>query len=303
MSKEKTMKRIITFCCICLSLLSQAQTAQVHIAGNNYPVEFEDTALSSADRQRIASDLAVPFSFVLSFEELKGWKIEAKVPLPNGGTSVTSIDGRDYWAGVYQPSVFSPAEPCHTIILGFRRHPCRTVFSQPELDGCFILDYNGKKSVLINKAFSDMHLSALGQMDAHLETVQKAKAFVALLNSPDLLSQPIHVLRDLYCFICNNVETDNPLSDNALREVFVKMGKGYQYLGITALSFFPEAPEELGGEGPVSLMFVSSMVAMDTGDRQHLLGYLIEFRHGRWQAVQLSRRMPTTPSVPKGKGQ
>jgi hypothetical protein len=66
------------------------QGVQIHIAGADYPVEFEDAELSVTDRQRILSDLTVPFSFVPSFEDLKGCKIEADVSLPNGGTCVTT---------------------------------------------------------------------------------------------------------------------------------------------------------------------------------------------------------------------
>jgi len=268
----------------------KTQAVQIHIAGADYPVEFEDAELSVTDRQRIVSDLIVPFSFVPSFGELKGLRIGAEIPLPNGGTSVTNIDGRDYWAGVYQPSIFSAEEPCPDILHGLNSHPCRRMLFWTELDGCFILDCDGKQGVLINKAFSCRYLYFLGLMDAHSEAIQKVKAFTALLNSPDLLSQPADVLRDLYCLISNCVDFDNPLSDDKLRDVFTNIQKRRHYLGITALSFLPEAPAEfISGGNPVFGMFAVSTAAADKGHPWVLFVHMIELRNTGWWAVQYDR--------------
>ena len=64
----------------------QAQTAQVQIAGTNYPVTFADTNLSSVVRQRIASDLTVVASFgsfldVLKEGDTEGYQLSDRIIL------------------------------------------------------------------------------------------------------------------------------------------------------------------------------------------------------------------------------
>ena len=95
------MKRIVVLCCTSLSFLGQAQTATlVHIAGNEYPAMFADTNLSAIAKQRITVDLTTIFSLAPSFKDATGGGlagyVEASIPLPGGGTAVTSLNGRDY---------------------------------------------------------------------------------------------------------------------------------------------------------------------------------------------------------------
>jgi len=58
-------------------VVAKPTASKVRIAGNDYPVEFEDTALSNNLRERINSDLTTLFSFASSFERLKGQEVGA----------------------------------------------------------------------------------------------------------------------------------------------------------------------------------------------------------------------------------
>ena len=55
---------------------------QVHIAGKDCPVEFEDASISVTDRQRIIADFSVFLSLASSFDKLKGREVKAGVFRP-----------------------------------------------------------------------------------------------------------------------------------------------------------------------------------------------------------------------------
>ena len=221
---------VITFC---LPFLGQAQTAEVQVAGSNYPVLFADTNLSFAVRQRIASDLTIAFSPAPSFEEAMGGglvgSVEASIPLPGGGTAVTSLNGRDYWDGVFKPSTLGLMLPD-----GERR------------EGIFLVDYNNQKSLRLNKVASSNYLHAFTLVDAHSNTVQKALAFATTLKNTDWDAQPLQVLKDLLHMTPGDRE-EFP------EDAYLGFAKDIQQAmppvtGVSALGFSLQKRPEVGGE-------------------------------------------------------
>jgi len=147
-----------------VSSVGQAQTAQVQVAGSNYPVIFADTNLSATVRQRIASDLTVVFSPASSFQDLKG---------------------RDGGEGIYKPSFW------------------KTWFlTEKTSEGVFIVDQNNEKSVRLNEVASSNYLHAFAFVDARSNTVQKLREFWITVRDTDWDAQPIKAVKAL-CYMKN----------------------------------------------------------------------------------------------------
>jgi len=195
----KMKYRVALLCCAGISCFGQAQTSQVHIAGNNYPVQFEDTTLSVTNRQRIASDLTTVFSLATSFDELKGEEIKTDIfPL-----------GRDL------------------------------MFMSREGDNIFIVATNSTTSVKVNKVVSDKYLKAFTWMDANTNIVQKAHEFVTLLNNPDLLLKPSQVLIDLgHTMPLSLIVENDPANETKMRNYLTENVCPYKYPGVSALNFY-----------------------------------------------------------------
>jgi len=219
------MKRIVVLCCTSLSLLIQAQTIQVHIAGNDYLAGFVDTSLSTTNKQRIASDLTVAFSLTSLSEDLK------------------------------------------------------SILPSDDHDGVIINDQGNPKSMQITKDLSDKYLKAFTWIDANTNIVQKAHAFVATLNRPDLLSLPLPVLLGLgHTAPFSLVEENNPPSDTEARAFFAKHIFPYKYSGISALSFyFKPVPEIDDKEIPLIYLF-----GVDKTDSTGIDAIPIGFYKGKW---------------------
>ena len=194
----KRIIRVVSVCCIGMSCFGQAQTSQVHIAGNDYPVNFADTNLSSMVRQRIASDLTLIFSPATSFEESKRREVE---------------EGK------------------------FRPHPEQAAFMlSRSSEGIFLIDQNNQQSIQVDKVASDLYLKSFALMKAQSNAVQKAKEFVTMLNATDLSALSAQELRGLiHAELWPKGEDNN--SDEGIQIFFTMMQK-YRCLDICALNFF-----------------------------------------------------------------
>ena len=147
----KALHRIALLCCANLPLWGQAQTAQVHVAGSDYPVTFADTTLSATNRQRIASDLTTVFSLAVSFDKLKGEEAES--------------------------GVFKMEDPL--------------MFASGEDEYILIVERDDQQGIRVSKTLTDKYQQAFALVDSHSNAVQKAHEFVAMLNSTNLLSRPV----------------------------------------------------------------------------------------------------------------
>jgi len=223
------MKKLLHIALL-LPLLGQAQTAQVHIAGSDYPVIFAETNLSFKVRQRIASDLKIIFSPASSFEEVKErgmyGKVEPTVPLPGGGTTVTNdINGFSLWAGVFKPN------------------PQKTLFPKKNGgEGVFLVDYNNVKSVRLNAVASSNYVHAFKLVDAHSNAVKKAHEFMATMKNTDWSTQPLQALKDLHHM--TSEEREEMSDDEYLG--FAETVQQHLISKITALGFSLETRPEVG---------------------------------------------------------
>jgi len=197
-----------------MSCWGQTQAVQVHISGSDYPVEFADTSISFTNQQRIASDMTTVFSLVTSFDNSKGDEIDT---------------------GVFQLMPSASA-----------------LLLAEEGDNLVIIDNNNMKGIRINKILSDKYLHAFTLLDTNTNAVQKAYEFVALMNSTNLVSQPIQVLRNL-----SHIVPIEPLSDDEVR-VGVAGMQTYKYPGISVLNFSLQPRIEADGvEVPVVDLFAA----------------------------------------------
>ena len=232
------MKRIALLCCISLPFLAQAQTSQVYIAGSNYPVTFADTNLSAQVQQRMAVDLTFIFSFASSCEELKDNQIE--------------------------PDVFQTS---NTLPLFSWEH-----------NHMFIVATNNITSIRIGKVVSDKYLKTFTWMDANSNTVQKAREFIATLNSPDLLSKPTQTLLNLYHFEpLSGLEENNPPSGAETRENLTAVFFPFNYPGFSALHFYFKEVPEVNMELP--LLFLPMVSKSNPSE---WIAFPVGFYKGKW---------------------
>ena len=237
----KNLHFIALLCCISLPFLAQAQTSKVHIAGSDYPAQFGDVELSFTNQQRIASDLTLIFSLAPSFEELKSTAAE------NGGVSPKN--------GI---AMFGLSEAS---------------------EGIFLVDQDNRKSIRVDKVASDRYLKAFTLMNAHSNAVQKSREFVALMNSPDLLSQPIQTLRNLFHIQPLSDIAEEEFTDDWVREFVTEM-HNYRYPEIPALNFFLQRlPQVNNAEVLVTGVY---MVEKTNPPPERVYGRPIDFYHGRW---------------------
>lgn len=79
-------------CCASLPFFWQTPNRLVPIAGDDYPVEFEDPALSRTQKRRIAADLGALSAFARSFERLRDFVAgESEGISMSGGDGTKSI--------------------------------------------------------------------------------------------------------------------------------------------------------------------------------------------------------------------
>jgi len=222
-----------------LPFLGQAQLVTVNIVGTNYPVEFKDSNLLVKNRQRIASDLNVVFSIATSFDDLKGEEVET---------------------GVFQ--------------LGDS-----LMFLSDEEENIFVVEKNNKTSIRVNKVVSDKYLQAFAWMDANTNVVQKAREFVAILNKPDLLTQPLQVLLDLgHTVPLSLVEENVPPDDAETRAMVAKDFFPYKYPGVSALNFYRKKVSALDF-AEIPLMY---LWAVDKSDPTGMDAVPVGFYKGKW---------------------
>ena len=195
----QTLHRTALFCCIGMSCLGQAPTAQVQIKGTNYPAVFTGMSLSFTNRQRIASELTAVFSTDHSFDELKGKETEA---------------------GVFHLND-------------------RTMFFWDERENVFLVDKNNKKSIRVDKPLAVKYLEIFKWMDANSNTVRKAHEFVETLNSPDLLSKPPQELLSLIHFDpLSGIEENDPPDNAEIQGKFATDYFQLTYFAIRAQNFY-----------------------------------------------------------------
>ena len=231
------MKHIALLCCISLPFLAQAQTSQVHIAGSDYPVVFTDTNLSAQIQQRMAADLTFVFAVAPSLEYLKGTEVET---------------------GVFQTRNILP------VLAG-------------EDDHIFIVATNNTPSVRIDTFVSDRYLKAFAWTDANSNTVQKARAFVATLNSPDLLSKPTQELLNLYHFApLTEVYENNPPDAIEIR-AYLTTVQAFNYPGFSVLNFYFEEVAAVGTKLP--LLFLPMI---SKADPSKWMALSFGFYKGKW---------------------
>ena len=264
------------FCCLGVILVyrglvgsgqaKQKQTALVCAEGNACPKELIGIRLSVASPQDMASGQTTPrHAFPVEFEDiaLSGTDRQRIVSdfemFFSCASSFEKLKGREIQAGVFCPSIL-PLE---------------------DHDGILILDDRGKKSVQINKVFSDKYLQAIALMDAHSEAIQQVKEFVTLMNSPDLLSQPIQVLQDLCRFEHPpDVNEDYSPSDKEIRATIAEMQKR-KYIGVSALYFDVGTSTRFRNvKVPQIMVFRGDKNQADPLD---FGGYLLEFYNGKWR--------------------
>jgi len=227
-----------------MSFGGQAQTTQVQIAGTNYPVIFVDTNLSSTVKKRITSDLTFVFSSALSFEDATGGE----------GTKIEE--------GVYRPDQRTTMFP-----------------TDKEREGVLMVDRDNEKSVRVEKIASSNYLHAFVLMKTHSNAVKKASEFVALMNSPDLPTKPLQVLRSLF--------QDPPLieaedrSDEELLRFPAVVLQPYQRPGFSALHFSLQKCPELDG-AEVLMMYLYMIEKPNPAPTGKNFGLPIFFYNGRW---------------------
>ena len=233
-----TKHHIALLCCIGFPFFGQAQTAQVCIAKTNYPAEFLDANLSVTNRQRIASDLSLVFSLAPSFEELRrGGEIEDGAFKPNDDVAMFS-------------------------------------FSEWSKD-FLLVDKNNTKNIRITKAGSDRYLRSFALIETHSNAVQKAHAFVTMLNHTNLLTWTIQDLRGL--FHANLVSED--LSDDDIREIITEMQK-YNFFDISALNFFLQRVSQIdNAEVLVMGLYMKDKI---NPSQEKYRGWSFDFYEGKW---------------------
>lgn len=258
----KKPHRIALLSCASLPFFGQAQTAQVHIAGSDCPLVFADTNLSADVKQRVASDLTVAFSIARSFGEAKErgiyGMVDAAIPLPGGGTSVTNLTGL-YWAGVSKPN------------------RSNTMFCSDEArEGIFLVDYDNQKSVRIAQAVSSNYLHAFALADAHSNAVRKANEFLTALNATDLVAQTVQELREL---IHAELWPEYENSDDEIRGFFALVQK-FRCLDMSVLNFILQRVPKVNNAEVLVACF--GMVDKADPPVEEPRGWVIEFYNGRW---------------------
>ena len=255
------MTKVCTAALICLPLLLQAQTAQVYIAGTNYPAFFADTNLSATVQQRMASDLTVVFSAVPSFQAARSSPVASTVPLPGGGTSIIKTSLQSSWEGAYIPYRF------------------RCMFIKEEnLNGVFLVDYNGQKSVRVTQAVSDRYLQAFAQMETHSNAVQKLQEFIALVKSPGLSSLPLQILEGMHNTPPSYREE---YGEDEYRSFARELEQKVQIFDCSALNFLVEPqlyPEFGTDEIPITFLFTK----LKSSPSGYVLGLPLLFHNGKW---------------------
>lgn len=153
----------------------------------------------------------------------------------------------------------------------------KSMLSEDERRNVVFVDENNQKIMQIAKPLSDKYLNAFALMGNHSNAVQKANEFIALLNSTNLLSQPIQVLRDLHHLEPSAQGSLPP--DHAFQEMATEIQRN-TYLGFSALRFSLQRRPEAGqAEVPVIMLFmISKSDPSDTG------GFPIAYYDGRWGA-------------------
>jgi len=227
-----------------LPLLALAQTSQVHIAGNSYPVEFGDATLSVTNRQRIATDLTIIFSPATSFEDSKGKE-------------------DDVTSGQFAPNVF------------------KTMFLSGEKnEGIFVLDQNAYQRVRVEKTASDKYLQSFALMKTHSNAVGKVNAFVAMMNDPNLQTKPIQVLRDMFHYELKK-DGITPVTDADVRAYVAEVIQPFRCRGFSALHFsLEQRPEVNGAEVLVISLCLFGKAPEEEGDPP--ISWPILFHNGRW---------------------
>lgn len=237
------MKTITVILATCLAGgITQAQTAQVRIAGTNYPAIFADTELSVTNQQRIATDLTLVFSFAPSFEKARGretgYGVEEGVFSPNIGVTMFGLSDRS--------------------------------------KGFFLVDKDNQRSVRIDKVASDLYLRSFALMEAHSNAVQKAREFVVMLNTTNLPAMSIQELRGL---VHAKLWPGKPVSDDDLLE-FVTVLQQHRFFDISALNVFLQRVSKVNN-AEVLVMGLFMVDKSDPSPKK-LRGWTFDFYNGKW---------------------
>ena len=148
-----------------------------------------------------------------------------------------------------------------------------------ELESIVVSNKNNHKIMQVAKPLSDKYLKAFAWMDANTNAVQKAHEFVALMNSPDLMSKPAQVLLNLGHFEpLSLIQENNPPSDTEIRAMIAKDFFPYKYFGISALTFYFKPISAIDDEEiPLIWLFVANNT-----DPTKIDAVPIGFYKGKW---------------------
>ena len=103
-------------------------------------------------------------------------------------------------------------------------------------ENVFVVEHDNQNNIRIEKTLSDKFQQAFVWMDAHTNIVKQAHAFVTMLNSTNLLTQPVQVLRELGHFKpLSNLDVNIP-PDNEVLSFFTNDIHPNNFLGIRACS-------------------------------------------------------------------
>ena len=174
-------------------------------------------------------------------------------------TSFDRLKGDEVRAGVFRPSMLPLAA---------------------ERNGMFIFDHDGKKNIQINKVFSDNYLKKFALMDAHSKDIEKVKDFLSLMNTPDLPSKPMPILRDVYRFWRSSDEPDvSTLSDDDVRAI-IEERQQWKYLEVNAMCVGVKEPTRLD-DAETLVLFILTTEKTAKAPLDFSLS-LLELNNGMW---------------------
>jgi hypothetical protein len=247
---------VVALCLLGASTVVQAQTAQVHIAGSDYPVVFTDTNLSSKVRQRIASDLSIVFSAASSFDDAHEGE----------GTKVV--------AGVYRLDGLTAL-----------------IITEKESEGIFLVDRDNEKSVRVDKVASSNYVHAFKLVDAHSNAIAKLSGFIAQVNDPGWLTKTAKERRAMF-HASPWPPDEGEFSDDNILEFFADVITLFKCPGFSALHFVEEKRPEIG-DAEVLVLYLSLVDRNpDPEERIPFFAFPTLYYKGKWGFGALSN-IPT----------
>jgi len=239
----KKLHCIALLCSIGTSTVGHAQTAQVQIAGSNYPVTFADTNLSVVVKKRIVADLSIVFSSATSFRDAGGGS--------EGGTGVYRLDGLT------------------TLIV-----------TEKESEGIFLVDRDNEKSVWVDKVASSNYVHAFKLVDAHSKAIAQLNTFIAQVNNTDWRTKTAKERRAMF-HASPWPPDDGEFSDEKILEFLTELVK-FKCPGFSALHFALENRPEIGNAKVLVLYLFLSERNPKPGERVGGFAIPTLYHKGKW---------------------